>query len=501
MPLSIPVGNRIIGQKLGSTDATIRGRMEQFPAVLSDAAALTSGQLNTMRANAIASGYANFRAIAYINVNDLNVSNVSQLAAHKQLITDNPQYVLKTAGLNGLPLVPTVAYGQMMQPCLSRRVVDGSGRTYADAYMDIIWADYLGTTYNWDGAYIDEFIPHLRCNGKWSTTYSGTVVGGSTTTNIKTSGFTVTGSASWGRFKDDTTTVALRGVFFATNSSTATDVPLQVTLPATPAAGDTFELLNALTAQFTAGQGFTTYNADLFRDGSNYNEGSGAAAAEVMYVQQLAIRRLKGLATAAAKPNFVVIGNLGAGAGRLQYIPQLVNDGMMHGFGLEGFVGKSYVGTARAAINNANELANMFGDASALSPIAFPMVEGYGASATDYAAMRNGYALAMMTNCWYGTGLSTAAQIADEYLVPLSISAAIDPPQNDRQANGCYLRRYAAGAAIYNPSSSTISGITVPGYRKLNAAVGPYTGQDTAFNDGASTFSLPAQSGAILVAG
>lgn len=495
---AIPVGNRVIGQKLGSSDATIRTRMENFPAIVSDAAALTSPQLATIRAASIANGHTNFKALAYVNMVDINVANVAMPTAVKQVICNTPNFILRQQGVNGLPLHPNISSAtQMLMPAHARNIVDSTGRTYAEMYADLIWADNINA-YNWDGVYYDEWLPHLRCSGTWGTTYAGTVTAGSTTTNIKTSGFTVTGSASWGRFKDDTLSTALQGVFFAANSSTATDVPLGVTLPAVPAIGDTFELLATVSATFSGGAGFTAYLADLFRDGAEHNEGSGRAATEVMYCQQLGVRRLKALATAAAKPNFLVTGNLGYGAGRYPYIRELVRDGMMHGFGMEPFIGKSASPTPRASLNIMNELVNLFGPASATS---FPYCEGYASGATDYTAMRNAYSLAMMTDAWYGTNLSANCVVADEYLVPLSIAAQVDPPQNNRQSAGYYLRRYTNGAAIYNSSGSTISGITVAGYRKFNAANAPYTGQDTSFNDGASTFSLNALSGAILVAG
>ena len=113
--------------------------------------------------------------------------------------------------------------------------------------------------------------------------------------------------------------------------------------------------------------------------------------------------------------------------------------------------------------------------------------------------MRNAYALAMQTDGWFCTGVYEEAFPADEFYVPMSLASAIDPPQNERQAGGYYLRRYAGGAAIFNPSNATISNITVPGYKKFNAAAAPYSGHDTAFNNEATTFNLPALSGAILV--
>lgn len=496
---TIPTGNRIVPFHY-QNDAATKVRLASFPAIVispnypfPDAASITA-----LRASAAADGNPNIKVLSYGVINDISAVNSAIPPAVLQVITDNPQFVLLQAN-TAMPIAANYSSGLangMASSRLARNVVDSSGRTYADAYVDIMWAT-IWEPHGYDGVMIDEWFPGMTHSGIWTNRTAGTIASGTTATSITTSGPSLINcNATIGRFLDG----PLAGTFFFVGASvgsvTTTTAALQVTLPSIPIIGNTFEILNRTTGLTAIASGFTGLNADLFNDGRAHNLSSAAANDEMLFVQQQAVRRLKALATAAGRPDFIITYNMGPGAGRYAYMRELVADGMLHGILYEGFYGQSYSEDPASALSLVHEIGNTMPPVSAGG---FPMAGCASTDSVDYTKMRQGYALVMMADAWCAPGLNAMARIIDEYRVDLSVP--VDPPQKDAQPAGHYLRRYQGGAAVFNPTLATITGITVPGYRKFDSRVAPYLGQVNAFNDGATSFDLLPSDGAILVPG
>jgi hypothetical protein len=120
----------------------------------------------------------------------------------------------------------------------------------------------------------------------------------------------------------------------------------------------------------------------------------------------------------------------------------------------------------------------------------------YGATPTDYAAMRYGLATALLDDGHFmfrpASG-SQAPALYDDYLAP--IGKALDAPPTAAASNGVWLRRYENGLVLVNPQKVSATIDVGSGYRRLAGT------QDPAVNNGQTqqSVTLGARQGLLML--
>ena len=144
---------------------------------------------------------------------------------------------------------------------------------------------------------------------------------------------------------------------------------------------------------------------------------------------------------------------------------------------LDGMIGRpwsieSWAGWDAMMRHYRNALANV-------RPGKAGIFTAYGASPTDYAAMRYGLASAMLDDGSFLFRPVSGSQVParyDEYLAPLG--KAVDAPPSAAASNGIWLRRYENGLVLVNPQNASATIDVGSGYKRLAGT------QDPAVNSG-----------------
>lgn len=117
-------------------------------------------------------------------------------------------------------------------------------------------------------------------------------------------------------------------------------------------------------------------------------------------------------------------------------------------------------------------------------------------SPNNYRLMRYGLATSMMNNGYFvyvNQVYNAMPPWFDEYDVQIGVP--IDPPQTAAKANGVWLRKYANGLVLVNPTNGTLSVNVGPGYKRFSGR------QDPGVNNGQvqAVVTLPAKTGLLMV--
>ena len=120
----------------------------------------------------------------------------------------------------------------------------------------------------------------------------------------------------------------------------------------------------------------------------------------------------------------------------------------------------------------------------------------YGATPTDYAAMRYGLASALLDDGHFMFRPASGSQVPamyDEYLARLG--KAVDPAPTAATSHGIWLRRYENGLVLVNPQKTSASIDVGSGYKRLSGT------QDPAVNNGQTqqTVTLGARQGLLML--
>jgi len=227
----------------------------------------------------------------------------------------------------------------------------------------------------------------------------------------------------------------------------------------------------------------TRNDADWMRNGVNLKADSPEANA--IYRQAMAdyVANVR-----AVSPGLKVMGNINNDLNFTEY------DDVLDGAFYEGLFGKSWsletwagwdaaMATYRTALTRTRVPGNVF-----LNTFAEP---------NDYRTIRYGLASALLENGYFvhipSSGTMKPNWI-DDYGAPIG-DAAEAPPKAPAQ-NGIWMRRYANGVVLVNPSKTATASIVVgPGYKRL---AGP---QDPSVNNGhaESTVTLGPRQGLLMI--
>ena len=120
----------------------------------------------------------------------------------------------------------------------------------------------------------------------------------------------------------------------------------------------------------------------------------------------------------------------------------------------------------------------------------------YGATPTDYAALRYGMASALLDDGLFmfrPVSGDQAPALYDEYLAPLG--KALDAPPAAAASNGIWMRRYENGLVLVNPQSTSATIDVGSGYKRLSGT------QDPATNNGQTqrSVTLGARQGLLML--
>ena len=161
---------------------------------------------------------------------------------------------------------------------------------------------------------------------------------------------------------------------------------------------------------------------------------------------------------------------------------------------LDGMIGRSWsietwAGWDAMMRHYRNALANV-------KPGKTAIFVAYGATPTDYAAMRYGLASALLDDAHFmfrPAGGSQVPAMYDEYLAQLG--KAVDPAPTAAASNGVWLRRYENGLVLVNPQKASASIDVGSGYKRLSGT------QDPAVNNGQTqqTVTLGARQGLLML--
>jgi hypothetical protein len=229
--------------------------------------------------------------------------------------------------------------------------------------------------------------------------------------------------------------------------------------------------------------GKTRSDADWLHTGSDQPKGDPLASAALRQGHVAYWNAVR-----ATDPQLEIVGNADNDLSSPEY------RGGLDGAFLEGAIGKSYsretwagwdamMSYYRAALHNTRRPEMVF-----LNVYAEP---------TDYATVRYGLASSMLEDGHFvytpATGTMQPSWF-DEFSAPIG-SAAEAPPTAPAQ-NGIWLRRYANGLVLVNPSKTASASIAVgAGYKRLSGT------QDPAVNNGQaqSTVTLGPRQGLLMV--
>lgn len=153
--------------------------------------------------------------------------------------------------------------------------------------------------------------------------------------------------------------------------------------------------------------------------------------------------------------------------------------GKLEGAFLEGMIGKSYSyetwgGWAKMMAVYRAAMANTASPKTVVFQVYIP-------TATDYAAVRYGIASALLDDGYFAANtdnLSEALPWYDEFSAPLG--AAVDVPPMTATTSGVFLRRYANGVVLVNPTATSATIDVGAGYKRLSGSL------DTVINNGAA---------------
>ena len=190
----------------------------------------------------------------------------------------------------------------------------------------------------------------------------------------------------------------------------------------------------------------------------------------------------------AATPRLKVIGNINHDLNFTEY--QNALDGAF----MEGLVGKSW---SRETWAGWDSMMSLYRGALKRTRVAGTVFFNTFASPTDYKMIRYGLASALMENGYFlhipVTGTMQPNWV-DDYGAPLG-DAAEAPPTAPTQ-NGIWMRRYANGLVLVNPSHTATASISIgAGYKRLTGT------QDAAVNNGKaeSTVTLGPRQGLLMI--
>jgi hypothetical protein len=227
----------------------------------------------------------------------------------------------------------------------------------------------------------------------------------------------------------------------------------------------------------------TRNDADWKRVGVNLPKGGSEGSA---------IMR-KGLASYVANirattPRMKVIGNINHDLNFAEY------EDVLDGAFIEGLVGKSW---SRETWAGWDSMMSMYRGALQRTRVSGNVFFNTFASPTDYKTIRYGLASALMENGYFlHIPLSGTMQPnwVDDYGAQIGDAAEV-PPTAPKQ-NGIWMRKYANGLVLVNPSKTVTASINVgAGYKRLTGT------QDPAVNNGKveSTVTLGPRQGLLMV--
>jgi hypothetical protein len=216
----------------------------------------------------------------------------------------------------------------------------------------------------------------------------------------------------------------------------------------------------------------TRADADWKRIGVNLKAGSDEAG--LLYRQGMVdfVGTVR-----ATSPNLKVMGNINHDLGSAEY------DGFLDGAFYEGLFGKSWSTETWAGWDAAMAIYRGALQRTRVPGLVFLNTF---AEPTDYRMIRYGLASALLEDGYFvhipSTGTMKPNWI-DDYGAP--IGDAAEPPPSAPAHNGIWMRRYANGLVLVNPSKTATASIDVgPGYRRIAGK------QDPAVNHGQPEYTV-----------